>query len=116
MKLKIYSIYDQDAKAFMRPFLLVNDGLAIRTFQDQINAEEANPLSTHPDKFTLYYIGEFDDHDANLENIDPISLGNGKQYVIDSRKPDQQLIVDVVRECILELQNEANKVKELNIQ
>jgi hypothetical protein len=61
MKLNIYSIYDKAAEAFITPFFMQNDGLAIRAFQDNVNAEDENNISKHPEQFTLYKIGEYDD-------------------------------------------------------
>ena len=61
MKLNVYSIHDSAAKAFTQPFFMHNDGLAIRAFQGNVNSKEGNNISDHPDQFTLYKIGEFDD-------------------------------------------------------
>jgi hypothetical protein len=50
MKLNVYSIYDDTAKAYMQPFFLHNHGLAVRAFVDQVNRDDANnPLALHPE-------------------------------------------------------------------
>ena len=55
MKLNVYTIYDDTAKAYMQPFFMHNHGLAVRAFTDQVNRnDENNPLNKHPEQFTLY--------------------------------------------------------------
>jgi hypothetical protein len=61
MKLNVYSIFDQAAEAFVTPFFMQNDGLAMRAFQDNVNANDENNISKHPEQFSLYKIGEYDD-------------------------------------------------------
>jgi hypothetical protein len=61
MKLNVYSIFDKAAEAFVTPFFMQNDGLAIRAFQDNVNATDENNISKHPEQFTLYKIAEYDD-------------------------------------------------------
>jgi hypothetical protein len=83
MKLKVYSIFDSAAKAYVQPFYMHNDGLAIRAFMDNVNSKEENNISKHPDQFTLFQIGEFDDTSGKIDSIDPKSLGNGLEFKND---------------------------------
>lgn len=81
MKLKIYTLYDEAAKAFTTPFFQHNDGLAIRAFQDNVNAKEDNNISKHPGHFTLFRVGEFDDEKGEIKQEDVAkNLGNGLTY------------------------------------
>lgn len=100
MKLAIYSIYDTAAKAYTRPFFLQNDGLAIRAFQDQVNAQEANNISEHPDQFTLFKLGEFDDLSGDILDTANESLGNGTQYVVNKTELD---IKNIVKETLAQI-------------
>ena len=86
MKLSVYAIYDDAARAFATPFFMHNDGLAIRAFMDNVNSQEENNLSKHPDQFTLYKIAEWDDNAGELVAMDKKSLGNGLQFVTPSQK------------------------------
>ena len=61
MKLSIYTIHDSAAQAYLAPFFLHNDGLAIRAFQDNVNSTEENNISKHPEQFAMFKIGEMDD-------------------------------------------------------
>ena len=80
MKLNVYSIFDSAAKAYTSPFFMHNDGLAIRAFQDNVNAEQENNISKHPDQFTLFKIGEFDDSTGEIKTDVVKSLGTGVEY------------------------------------
>jgi hypothetical protein len=80
MKLNVYSIFDTAAKAYTTPFFMHNDGLAIRAFQDNVNAEQENNISKHPDQFTLFKIGEFDDATGEIKTDVVKSLGTGLEY------------------------------------
>lgn len=63
MRLKMFTVFDKQAKVFCRPFSSENNQTAIRAF-----AYSANDLTTdigrYPQDFSLYSIGYFDDTDA----------------------------------------------------
>lgn len=73
-------MFDSAAKAYTAPFFMHNDGLAIRAFQDNVNAEQENNISKHPDQFTLFRIGEFDDATGEIKTDVVKSLGTGLEY------------------------------------
>lgn len=61
----VYSVFDKAANTYGRPFFLVADGLASRTFIDEINrADQNNSMYMHPEDYVLYKLGEFDDSEA----------------------------------------------------
>jgi hypothetical protein len=66
MEMKIYSIFDAVASAFMQPQYFLNDGMAMRSLQQAVNAEEPNAIKNQPADFTLYHIGTFDDKKGEL--------------------------------------------------
>lgn len=81
MNVNIYSIYDDAAGAYTQPFFMQNDGLAIRVFQDNVNSKEENNISVHPDQFTLFRIGSWDDSKGMITQDErPKSLGNGLHF------------------------------------
>ncbi len=90
MQINVYTIYDEAAKAYTTPFFLINDGLAIRAFVDNVNSKDDNNISRHPAQFTLFRIGEFNDQTAELLANNPKSLGNGLEFV----EPSRQLVMD----------------------
>lgn len=84
MEINVYSMFDSAAQAFTQPFFLQNDGLAIRAFQDNVNAKEPNNVSEHPDQFTLFKIATFNDKTGVIEKLEkPTSLGIGVTFKND---------------------------------
>ncbi len=80
MKHQMFVIYDSKARAYMQPWFLTQDGMAQRAFSDCVNADDHN-FARHPEDYTLFNIGEFDDNDAIIKSHAPISMGNGIEYI-----------------------------------
>lgn len=71
MKLKIVSIFDKAMNEFHRPAFVQSEGLAIRSFQDEVNRDDAqNDLFKHPADFELYLIGEFNTETGSLVSLE----------------------------------------------
>ncbi len=87
MILKIFTIYDEKAKAYLPPFFLPESGMAIRTFKDCINSKE-HQFAKNPDDYTLFALGFFNDASASMEPHAPKSLGNGLTYITPDPQPD----------------------------
>ena len=64
-----------------RPFFLPATGVAIRSFQDEVNRNAPdNQMYAHPDDFDLYELGVFDDFDGKFALHEaPKLLALGKQ-------------------------------------
>jgi len=65
MKLNAYSIYDQAAAAYMRPFFTEADGRARRMFGDLANDPD-HDIGKHPKDYSVWRIGIFDDQKGQL--------------------------------------------------
>ena len=80
MKTLIVSIHDTATQAFGRPVFTHSSGQAIRSFTDEVNREDAgSDLYKHPDDFTLYLLGEFDDSTGHMQSLaTPSVLIRGK--------------------------------------
>jgi len=75
MRLLAFSVRDSKAEAFMRPFFAPTKGLAVRGFRDAVNTK-GEPMNAHPDDYTLFQIGEFDETSGELVKLaSPVSLG-----------------------------------------
>ena len=98
----MYTIYDSAAKAYTQPFFMHNDGLAIRAFQDNVNATEQNNISLHPDQFTLFKTAEWDDNSGHITPIEPTSLGNGLELKNPEQTDPKQLSLMQELEKLLE--------------
>lgn len=62
----MYSLFDSVAMAFTQPMFTHNDGQAMRMVANTVNGDQETALSQNPNDYTLYYIGEFDDKNAEL--------------------------------------------------
>jgi len=84
MKLVLCSVKDRAADAFGRPMFVPSVGVAIRSFSDEVNRQDAdNQLFNHPDDFDLYEFGEFDDNTGQFALHElPKLLSLGKQVKI----------------------------------
>jgi hypothetical protein len=84
MKQIICTVKDRAADAYGRPMFVPSAGVAIRSFSDEINRNNAdNQLYNHPDDFDLYELGEFDDNTGLFAlHEQPKLLSLGKQVKI----------------------------------
>lgn len=105
MLLHIYSMYDSAAKAYTVPFYAQSDGVAWRLFADKVNDPET-VVGKHPEQFTLYLIGHWDDENGSITSDEAVSLCNGRQV-----KEDRIDVDDItnelaeIRRAIQELNN-----------
>lgn len=65
MKIKLYSIMDAKLATFGSIHQSLTDSAAVRQFADVIQ-DKNNFISKHPEDFSLYRIGEYDDETGNL--------------------------------------------------
>ncbi len=83
---RIFTVYDQKAKAFLPPFFLPETGMATRVFTDCVN-DASHQFFKHPEDYNLYEIGTFDDNFAKIEALEPSNLlGSGVMFL----QPDNQ--------------------------
>ncbi len=85
MKLNAYSIYDQASGLYSRPYYTQSDADAIRSFGD-ITIDADHPIGKHPEDYTLYRLGIFDDTTGLLTNEENSSLATALELVAASRK------------------------------
>jgi len=96
MKHHIFTIFDSKAHAYLTPFFLHKDGMAVRVFADCIN-DKTHMFGKHPEDYTLFNIGSWSDDKAKFLTNNPISLGNGLEFVEEKYEetynPDQGLLL-----------------------
>lgn len=80
MKLKMFSIRDCKAELYNPPSYFHNEGQATRQFSDAINNPET-PYGQHPEDYTLFRIGTYDDETAEITPESPIALGVGVEFL-----------------------------------
>lgn len=79
MQVNFYSVFDKKAEAYMQPFAMQSDGVAIRSFSDEVNKEGSN-LNGHPEDYVLCFLGTFEDHDGLFFCCDS---GVGPRVLVD---------------------------------
>lgn len=62
-----FSIYDHKAECFNTPFFQPAEGLASRMFMDLVH-DGNSTVCKHPEDFTLYKVGTFNDNSGKLES------------------------------------------------
>lgn len=78
--MKIYSIYDSKAEAYIRPMFSDNKGTMTREFIKAVNDTNSFMNST-PEDFTLFEIGEWDERTGSIKVYESkVSLGCAVEY------------------------------------
>ena len=73
MMMKVFSVRDMKAEAFLQPFFCPTQGSALRAFGDAC-AKPDSPFYLHPNDFVLYEIGMYEDSDALLQPRIPVQM------------------------------------------
>ncbi len=84
MKLNIYSIFDTASGLYSRPFFTQSDAEAVRSFGD-IAKDAEHPVGSHPEDYTLFRIGTFDDSTALINNEANESLCTALERIAQGR-------------------------------
>jgi len=63
--LKIYSVFDSKAEAYLMPFFSQTQGTAVRSFISAV-AEEGNLFRRFAEDYTLFELGEWDQRSAEF--------------------------------------------------
>lgn len=66
----IFSVHDAKAELFNPAFYFPTQGMAIRAFTEQVNSPDAGMLYRHPEDFSLWILGTFDDSNGHLSTSD----------------------------------------------
>lgn len=86
MILQVLVAYDAKAHAFCQPFYVSHVDLGIRAFMAAANTP-GQELNKHPEDFTLFHIGAFNDENARFillnEPLQVAFAANLKQYPQD---------------------------------
>lgn len=80
--MKIFSIFDVQAKYFNKPVIFSSRGEAIRAFTSLVtDPEKKSPHSQFPADFELYEIAHFSDETGVVSPLSSIlRLGNGLDF------------------------------------
>jgi hypothetical protein len=84
MKLNAYTIYDVAAGTYMRPWFAGSDGEALRGFKD-VCADANHPVGQHPEDYTLYRCGTFNDTTGTLNGEELEKMKTGLECVHEAQ-------------------------------
>lgn len=80
MRLYVCAVKDAALQAFTQPIFVAAPGVAIRSFQDEVNRQaDNNQLNAHPEDFDLYLLSEYDDSTGIFLDNEPRLLTRGKE-------------------------------------
>jgi len=88
MRLRVFSVYDHKAKAYLPPFFMGEQGQAIRSFKDAVNSD-GHQFCRHPEDYTLFEIGDFNDSTGELTPHKAELLCNALMLVKGERDESQ---------------------------
>lgn len=72
MKFQIFTVKDLAVGAFGRPMFMQSKGQALRSFSDEVNRPaDDNQMFKHPEDFSLFYLGEWDEESGYFSSGDP---------------------------------------------
>lgn len=80
MKYYVFAVYDHKIRAFMRPHLWVNQQQALRDFVI-ISNDLDTQIGKHPEDFSFFEIGEYEDEKGEFTNIKHINHGLAATWV-----------------------------------
>lgn len=87
---KMFTVYDQKAKAYLPPWFMGELGQATRIFSDCCSSKD-HQFGVHPEDYELYEVGVFDD---NLGTVEPLvvrnHLGNGVMFRQSPITPEEE--------------------------
>lgn len=84
MKVNLYAIYDRASGIYDGPVPGHSDGQMIRKFSDLACSAE-HEIGKHPDDYTLFRVGNWNDGTGELNDIPSEKLINGAEAVAASR-------------------------------
>lgn len=78
MKIEMFIVWDDKAKAYLQPFFMLNQPLAVRTFSNAVNAP-GSQMNVNPEDYTLFHTGSFEDASGKFEIKAPELVVSGLQ-------------------------------------
>jgi len=72
----VYSVFDSKAATYGNPWFDLSNEVAMRNFSDSVNDRniQGNQWNKHPEDFTLFHIGTFNDQTGMIVTATPVAL------------------------------------------
>ncbi len=91
MKHNMYTIFDTASGLYSHPVYEQSDKAAIRSFGNLAQNADCN-IGQHPEDYTLFRVGIFDDNNGKLHNEVNESLATALECLAKTKNPDPQKI------------------------
>lgn len=86
--LKIFTIRDSKAEAYLNPFFMQSAGMAIRAFQTCAN-DPQHDFNKYSGDFSLFEIGEYTEETGHIKmHESKINLGLALEHIIQKTYPN----------------------------
>jgi len=89
MRTQLYSIFDKAAGIYTKPLFARADGEVMREFTNLCTSAD-HPYSDHPEDYSLFRLGIFDDQTGKLTDEANECLANGHEVVALSRQVNKE--------------------------
>lgn len=91
MVLKIFTVYDSKADAFLPPFFAQATGVALRMFEESIS-DPQHQFAKHAGDYTLFELGSFDQATGNITTLKAhLNLGCAITFLNMTTTPQEAL-------------------------
>ncbi len=87
MKIQLYAIFDTCSGLYERPHFSQSDDVVRRDFQDICTAAD-NPISKHPEHYSLYRLAIFDNTTGKIINENNECLWTAHEAISQSQTVD----------------------------
>ena len=94
MHLLMFTVHDVCSGVYDRPFCARSEDEAIRSFSD-VACDAAHPIGKHPEHFSLFQVGAFEDSVGQLDAGAPRFVVKALDLVVRSRKVDPEKLADL---------------------
>ncbi len=81
----VFTVHDSCSGVYDRPFVGRSEGDAVRSFGD-IAMDAEHPIGKHPEHFSLYRLGSYDDNTGKLDPCTPVHVVSAVDLISASRK------------------------------
>jgi hypothetical protein len=78
--LKAYAVKDIQSQLFTAPHFLMNDTVAIRSFE-AATLDPSTQFNKYPGDFSMYYIGGYNIESGELTKEEPKQIANASQFI-----------------------------------
>lgn len=90
--IKIFTIYDTIAKAFLQPMFQPTTGAMLRLWSDSMK-DPKSQFAAHPGDYIMYEIGTYDEFTGTISPLStPVNLGPASQFLPENHQSEAKAL------------------------